>query len=736
MDSLKQRNWKGDLAGGITAALTALPVELVYGLFAVAPMGAAFAGHGLRAALLCCILGGMIGFFLRTTGGMLTGSRPAAALILGTLAASLLNHIDIRAAADPAGLTFTLILLCTVLAGIFQLLFGLAGVGRALKYVPYPVISGLMCGVGLLMLLAALRPALGMAHGSDWHALLTLWHPASLLVTLTTLAICFFLPRWTRRIPAPIVGLIAGSLLHHALAAWAGEGILGATATPVNGLLPAYSLVQGSQAFGGTTLLAWLPTLAPYALAIAAFASLETLLCLAAIEAASDSRPDANRELRVHGAANFLGGILGSTPSIGNLSRVMVNLSSGGHSRLSALSYAAALVAIVLVFGSLIGYLPNAVTAGILIFYAYGMIDDGTRRLFAQVMLQQGEIAPAQYRVLRNNLTVVTLVALIAVFGDMMKAVGVGVAAAMVLFVRTSMKPVIRRVFDARQHRSLKVRTQEAAQRLEQHGQQIAVIEIEGPLFFGTADRVAREIEQVAAQARWIALDLKRVRDVDPTGARTLLLVARKMKTRGKVLALTAANHRVGAFLQTMGLEASIARELWFVDQDTALEQLEDRLLQTQTLSSTLDVIPLANTELAAGLDEAQVGILERYLRIHAFTEAGTVFNNGTTGDSLYVASGSAVDILLAMQGGQSKRLASFAPGTVFGEMAMLGGQTRSADALLLGPGTVWELTHDALGTIEETHPAIAQTILRNIGKSLAARLRITTTELRLALEG
>ena len=736
MNSNNARTCSKDLIGGMTAAMTALPVELVYGLFAVAPMGTAFASHGLRAALLCCILGGIIGFTLRTTGGMITGSRPAAALILGTLAANLLSHVDIQATVDPAGTTFLLVLLCTVLAGVFQYLFGLAGVGRALKFVPYPVIAGLMCGVGLLMLLAALRPALGMPFESTWSQFQAAWHPGSLIVALTTLAICFAVPRWTKRIPGPIVALVFGSLIHHLIAGWAGVGQLGATATAINSLLPEYTLFSVYGGMGLTKLLSWLPTLAPYALAIAAFASLETLLCLAAIETATNTRPEGDRELRLHGIGNLLGGMLGATPAIGNLSRVMVNLSSGGHSPVSGLGYTITLAIVILVFGNWIGFLPNAVTAGILIFYAYAMIDDGTRRLFTQVMLQRGEIPPAQYRVLRDNLIVIVLVALIAVFGDMMKAVGVGVAAAMILFVRTSMKPVIRRVFNVQQHRSLKVRTLEARRVLENNGHQIAVIDAEGPLFFGTADRLASEIERVGGVARWINLDLKRVRDVDPTGARTLLLVARKMKAHGKTLSLSAANQRVEAFLGTMGLEGSIPCELWFCDLDSALERLEDFLLATHALNASLDETSLADTELTADLSTDEIHILAQHLRVHEFKTAGPVFTMGATGDSLYVASGSAVDIVLSLAGKQPKRLASFAPGTVFGEMAMLGGHPRSADAILLGPGTVWELSRETLGTLEQDHPAIAQTILRNIGKSLADRLRLTTTELRLALEG
>ncbi|MDO9217688.1 MAG: SulP family inorganic anion transporter, partial [Lacisediminimonas sp.] len=275
------RRWKNDIAGGVTAALSGLPVELVYGLIAVAPLGAAYADHGLRAAIWGCILGGVLGLLLRTTGGMMTGSRPATALLLAALATDLLDQVDVQAAADPAAMVFGLLLLCTVLAGLFQFLFGWVRLGRALKYVPYPVIAGLMCGVGLLMLLSALRPALGIAHGSPWNTASDSWHLPSVAVTSLTLALCFLVPRWTRRVPGTIAALIGGTLLHHALAFVFGPGMLGTTSVSVVGVLPAFSVWQTIASQGMADLLGWIPTVAPYALAIAAFASLETLLCLA-----------------------------------------------------------------------------------------------------------------------------------------------------------------------------------------------------------------------------------------------------------------------------------------------------------------------------------------------------------------------------------------------------------------------------------------------------------------------
>ena len=736
MSDSNKRGWAGDVTGGATAALTALPVELVYGLFAVAPLGVAYANHGLRAALWGCILGGVLGLLLRTTGGMLTGSRPASGLILGTLAATLLQHVEVQASADPAGLVFVLLLLCTALAGVFQLIFGTARVGRALKFVPYPVIAGLMCGVGILMVLSALRPALGIAYGTPWRDAPDVWHPLSIMVAVVTLALCFLAPRASKRVPGTVVALLGGMLLHHGFAVLFGAGILGATSGSIDGLLPEFSVWQSVASLGAASLFGWLSILAPYALAIAAFASLETLLCLAAIESSTHKRTDGDRELRTQGVANLVAGVLGATPNIGNLARVMINLSAGGHSAFSGVAYAGALTLVVVFAGSWMGLVPTAVTAGILIFYAIAMVDDGVRRLILQVLTQRAQLAPTQYRLLCSNLAVIVLVALVAVLGDMMKAVGVGVAAAMFLFVRSSMKPVIRRVFTAQHHRSLKVRAVDDMQLLERDGGQISVIQVEGPLFFGTADRVAREIENAAEQSASLILDLKRVSEVDPTGARTLLQVARKLKARQCVFFLSGANQRVERFLRTMGLEMAIPASHWYHDLDTALEMLEDALLVNSGVSTEHAVVHLSQTGLAYGLTESQSGVLESYLTKRLFESSGSVFRNGDAGESLFVATGSVVDIFLPLHSGKQKRVASFAPGVVFGEMALLEGKPRSADAVVQGPSTVWELTRDSLAEIEFKHPEIARRVLLNLSRSLAERLRMTTVELRLAAEG
>lgn len=736
----QNNNVRGDIVGGATAAIAAIPVELVYGLLAVAPLGVTYKDHGLRAALWGCILGGLLGFLMRGSGGMLTGSRPATALILGSLAAALLQQRDIAAAADPAGLVFVLLLICTMLAGGFQFIFGLARVGRALKYVPYPVIAGLMCGVAILMIKFALRPAMGIPYDAEWESSLsftnTPWRPYSMLVTALTLFVCFGGAAVTRKVPSAVAALVAGTLLHHGFALVVGAHNMGQTSGVVSSLLPDSSVWQWLVGRGHESVSAWLWLLVPYALTIAAFASLETLLCLSSIENARAVRLDPDRELRVQGASNAIGGFLGATPAVGNLSRVMINLSAGGVGRVSGLAYGTVLAVIVLFAGHWTGLVPAAVTAGILIYYAVQMVDDGTRRIAVQIFTQSRRLERRQYKVLLANFLVIVIVALVAVLGDVMKATGVGVAAAMFLFVRSSMKPVIRRVQSADVRHSLKVRVPEDMALLEREGKRITIIEVEGPLFFGTADRLAREIDDVCARTDSVILDLRRVSDVDPTGGRTLVQASKRVFGQQQRLSISGANQRVERFLRTMGLEACVPIAHWHHDVDSALQCEEDHLLNIHGAVSDHAVIHLAQTTLAQGLTPSETSLLEAFLDKHLFDSPGKVFALGESGESLFVATGSVVDIVLPLENGKQKRVASFAPGVVFGEMALLEGKPRSADAIVQGPSTVWELSRDRLAEIEYKHPEIARRVLLNLSRSLAERLRATTVELRMAAEG
>ena len=184
-----------------------------------------------------------------------------------------------------------------------------------------------------------------------------------------------------------------------------------------------------------------------------------------------------------------------------------------------------------------------------------------------------------------------------------------------------------------------------------------------------------------------------------------------------------------------MGLEAASAPVHWFADLDTALEAHEDIVLHEGGHQGETHSLSLLQTALAEGMTYAQGKLLQTYLVQRSCDAGERIFRTGETGSSLFVAADSVVDILLPMDSGRSRRVASFAPGVVFGEMALLDNKPRSADAVTKSAGIVWELTRDQLSTIEQAHPEIARCIQYNLSRSLAERLRLTTTELRLATE-
>jgi MFS superfamily sulfate permease-like transporter len=196
------------------------------------------------------------------------------------------------------------------LAGLLQCVFALADVGRALKYVTYPVVAGLMLGVAILMSQISLKPLFGMSAAAPWSAFDETWHPLSLVVTLATLLIAFKASCLSTRIPAVVLALVGSSLLPHLLAALYGAEHLGTTTGGAAGLLPAHSLRQ-TMGDGNSAMLAhWLPSLLPYALAIAAFSSLSSLLALSTVESAKGERGKGDRELINQGLVNVCAGVL------------------------------------------------------------------------------------------------------------------------------------------------------------------------------------------------------------------------------------------------------------------------------------------------------------------------------------------------------------------------------------------------------------------------------------------
>jgi CRP-like cAMP-binding protein/anti-anti-sigma regulatory factor len=257
------------------------------------------------------------------------------------------------------------------------------------------------------------------------------------------------------------------------------------------------------------------------------------------------------------------------------------------------------------------------------------------------------------------------------------------------------------------------------------------VVELEGAIFFGSAERLGAEVEPLAATARFVVLDLHRVTTIDATGAIALEQLSKRLDTAGARLLLAGVTPqgRHGVELVAAGTFVSPASRHWFVDADQAVEWAEDRLLGAER-RALFEEIPLERLDLAAGLSPDELHAVRRLLRRAELNPDEVLFREGEPGDKLYLLARGAVSITLH-GGGSQRRIVTFAPGSIFGEAAMLDGAPRSATAIVIEDTVVYSLSRRALDLLARSDPGLSNKLLVNLGRHLSARLRQTTDTLR-----
>ena len=731
-----------DLVGGITAAIAGLPIELNYGLIAVAPLGAAYASMGIMAAICATVAAGLFSTMAGSRGAMISGSRPALMLIVASLVAVLMNDAAFSRNGKPdIDLIFAFVLCTVFLAGLLQICFGLLRLGRIITFAPQPVLSGFALGVAVSMLLFALNTSLGFASNASWHDWMQhpdLLRPWSIPVMLVTAWVTMHPPRAARAVPPVLASMTVGILLHELLRAAVGESLLSGRVIAIAGGMSAIEIGGMITALSAANFWNSLPMLLPYAAAIAVLASLESLLAASTVDMLTGERHNTDRELVAQGIGNLAAACFGGTPSAASSSRVVANFNAGGRGRASSVAYALFMLALIVLVPQWLAYLPNAVIGGILLAFAWNMIDDWHHRLLRQLLASQVRLSDGQRRDLLENATIVVLVAAIAVAGNMMHAIALGVVASLFIFVRGNARGVVRSIFHGTERRSLKVRHADEARFLETNGARIGIVDVDGALFFGSADLLARSVEKLAERSDVVVIDLRGVFDIDSTGVRILQQLTRRLSGRHcrMLIASLRPGNRVTEALVTYHMEAALPRSCWFADLDVALEAAEDILLaERDALSTSNRLLELAETDLATGLDDNEIALLKQNLREHQFRAGDHVFRRGDEGNSLFIITRGSVGIWLQLEDAHRHRITAFGAGVSFGEMSLIDGQPRSADAVADGEVTAQELCREAFEVLLRTHPDIGGRVLLNLSRGLSQRLRSTTHDLRTVIE-
>lgn len=504
-------NFKGDLLGGITAGVIALPLAIALGVSS---------GLGATAGIYGSIIVGMLASIFGGTPTQISGPTGPLTVVIASVVAM---H------SDNANLIFAAILL----SGIFQIILGLFKVGKLVNFIPYPVISGFMSGIGAIIILLQLNSFLGLEfNGTPVEALINVFKSIpnsdlhSVIIGALTLLIVFFTPKKLAKIiPPPLIALILGTL----------------TAIIFN--FDVKTIGEIPQAFPNLTIptfkLSEIEIIIPIALTLAIVGSIDSLLTALVADSLTKTKHESNQELIGQGIGNIVAALFGGVVSCGAMMRTAVNIKSGGRTRLSGIIHSILLILIIVFLAPVAAKIPLAVLAGILIKVGIGIIDYKFIKLI--------KVAP------RNDLLVMLLVFLITIFDDLILAVGVGVVLSSVLFAANVAKQTDIKIVGLSDlskenyiDEDLKSKTM--------------IMHIDGTLFFGSASQIASRIDDVLDN-RNVILDCSNLKSIDISAVfamEDLILTLKGQNVRGIII---FNNRDVAASTLKLGLRKLIGHK-------------------------------------------------------------------------------------------------------------------------------------------------------------------------------
>ncbi|MFK7956487.1 MAG: SulP family inorganic anion transporter [Lysobacterales bacterium] len=539
-------NLKGDGFGGLTAGIVALPLALAFG---------EASGAGPIAGLWGAIIVGFFASLLGGTGSNVSGPTGPMVVVFAGVFGSLSGNISLVFAA-------------VVLAGIIQIAMGALRLGQYIRLVPYPVVSGFMSGIGCIIIALQLSRLFGHEPegGGTIPALVAIPGAVmdpninALIIGLVTLAVIFFWPKSLGKfIPGALAALIIGTVLSLFLK---GAPILGDIPTG----LPSFVLPEFSRDSFGIVLEA--------AFILALLGAIDSLLTSLVADNMTRTRHNSDLELVGQGVGNTIAGFFGAIPGAGATMRTVVNIRTGGFTRLSGMLHSVVLLAIVLSLSPLASQIPHAVLAGILIKVGYDIIDVS--------YLKRAHQGP------RWDLALMVMVLGLTVFVDLITAVAVGVVMAALAFVK--------RMAD-QQLASFKGDTEEITTEdeqaiLDKAKGKITLFDFGGPLSFGAAADLGHQVrERVKDHTSAIVLDFSRVPFMDVSAARAVETIACDSKAAHKTLYVTGMSDTVKKTLTALNADHCIPGD---TTHPTRLEALQAAWQEVSGATSRPDLTPAA----------------------------------------------------------------------------------------------------------------------------------------------
>ncbi|EED34084.1 low affinity sulfate transporter [Luminiphilus syltensis NOR5-1B] len=522
---------RGDIYGGLTAGVVAIPLALAFGVAS---------GLGPIAGMYGAII---VGFFAALFGGTPTnvsGPTGPMVVVLAGLFASLSGDVG-------------LILTAVMLAGAFQIVFGAVGFGNYIRLVPYPVVSGFMSGIGVIIIILQFDALFG--HDAPAGTLSALAYiptalsdinMAALTVGVVTLAVAYAWPtRWGVYVPGPLAALITGTVLSLFL-----------PVMPILGDIPSGLPSLHLPVFDQSAMMLVIEA----AFILAVLGSIDSLLTSLVADNMTRTRHDSNKELIGQGIGNTVAGLFGGIAGAGATMRTVINIRSGGVTRLSGMIHSVVLAAVVLGVGSVASYIPHAALAGVLFKVGMDIVDFS--------YLKRAHRGP------RWDLVLMALVLGLTVFVDLITAVGAGVVLAALAYV----KQVAKTQLDELTSRPFTEATPEERAILDRLGKQVTIFEFGGPLSFGAAADVGHHVrERYKNATHSIILDFNRVPFMDVSAARAVETIGCDAAKAKKTIYIVGMAPQVIETLSSLGADCCLPGDAHFATRLEALEAIDGR---------------------------------------------------------------------------------------------------------------------------------------------------------------
>jgi SulP family sulfate permease len=555
------RNLQGDLFGGVTTAIVSLPLALAFGVAS---------GAGPVAGLYGAVC---VGFFAALFGGTPTLiSEPTGPMtvVMTAVVASL-------TASNPENglaMAFTVVML----AGIFQVLFGVFRLGKYITLMPYSVISGFMSGIGVILIILQLAPFLGQQSPkggvlgtlTNLPNLLANINPAAAILGALTLAIIFLMPRKLKRIAPPqLVALIVGTVV--SLMFFSNADILRIGAIPMG--LPTLQV----------------PTFTPGQLTVmlvdgamlGMLGCIDTLLTAVIADSLTRTEHDSNKELIGQGIGNFVSGLCGGLPGAGATMGTVVNIQTGAKTALSGLTRALILLIVVLWAAALTSTIPMAVLAGIALKVGIDILDWSFLKRSHKVSLKGSLI---MYGVL-----------LLTVFVDLVVAVGVGVFIANILTIERLSELRAKGVKVISDTDDSVVLNPEEKHLLDQAQGRVLLFYLSGPMIFGVSKAIARQHNAVG-ECDVIVMDLSDVPHMGVTASLEVENAIRDAVDKGRLVYIVGAAGKVKQRLEKLGVFQIIPSHHLFTNRTEALQQAATVAKANRTSSSSESDVDFSST--------------------------------------------------------------------------------------------------------------------------------------------